>query len=418
MAIRRMATHVIVATPLGDTVLSVSEIRRLRSPALKTDVERTTAVRRNTKQWALQFDRPNAEVEVRLIYFRSGIRWIPTYRVALTDDTSEAVLSLQAEILNEAEDLEETAIDLVVGVPNFRFRNTPSPLSLEAEMRHTLAQAAPQMFNNGFANNRSQVMLSQRGGEMDRGAIVNNDTLPEVPAELNGAGTQDLYVIHLDPQEIARGARSVIPISRQTVPCRHIYSWNISVTRADVETAPTQSGAASPLKLTTNEVWHYLELTNNSDVPWTTGAAMILEGAQPLAQELLTYTPRGGKVRVPVTVAVDLRGAYEESETGRELRALNWDGYDYAKIAKQGEILLANRKREAIDFEIICHVPGTVTEAGAEGVVQLMPFNGADWENYRGSVAINQHSVVRWQGTIEPGEEFEAKVDSYYYARH
>ena len=58
------------------------------------------------------------------MYFRPGIRWIPTYRIDLRqkDGKNMAQVSLQAEILNEAEDLHDVPLDIVVGVPNFRFK--------------------------------------------------------------------------------------------------------------------------------------------------------------------------------------------------------------------------------------------------------------------------------------------------------
>ena len=41
------------------------------------------------------------------MYFRSGMRWIPTYTVKLgSANSTDATISLQAELLNEMEDLE------------------------------------------------------------------------------------------------------------------------------------------------------------------------------------------------------------------------------------------------------------------------------------------------------------------------
>ena len=79
---------------------------------------------------------------------------------------------------------------------------------------------------------------------------------------------------------------------------------------------------------------------------------MIMEGMQPLAQELLTYTSPGGSVRVPVTVSVDTRGSYEEEEVGRELKALTWERVSYAKISNKATLALANRKDVPVDVEI------------------------------------------------------------------
>lgn len=415
--IRPSATHVVVATSLGDTVISVAEIGRVIGDELQTQIEVTSTRNDRRKEWKLQFDRANTQVDVRLVYFRSGIRWIPTYRVALTDVDDEAILSLQAELLNEAEDLSDAAIDLVVGVPNFRFRETPSPLTLEAAMRNTLAAAAPQLMNSNGLSNRSQAMFSQRSGEFDRGIEQVAGGQPQIPAEFNGSGSQDLFVIHLDPMDLRRGARAVVPVSEQKVACRHVYTWKVSLRRSDSETAPTQSGASSPLNLTTNEVWHQLELTNNSDAPWTTGAAMILDGPQPLAQELLTYTSPGATTRLPITVAVDLRGDYEEEETGREFNALRWEDWSYAKISKLTTASLVNRKSEAVDFEIELHMPGSATKATEGAEIELRSFDASDWDNYRGHPVVNQHSVIRYRGTLEPGKKFELSIESHYFAR-
>ena len=52
---------------------------------------------------------------------------------------------MQAELINEAEDLENVAINLVVGVPNFRFKNAVSPLSFESVLKNSLRETNPQL---------------------------------------------------------------------------------------------------------------------------------------------------------------------------------------------------------------------------------------------------------------------------------
>ena len=57
-----------------------------------------------------------------MMYFRPGVRWIPTYRVDLPGQGAKekfAELSLQAEILNEAEELIDVPVDIVVGSAEF-----------------------------------------------------------------------------------------------------------------------------------------------------------------------------------------------------------------------------------------------------------------------------------------------------------
>ena len=123
--------------------------------------------------------------------------------------------------------------------------------------------------------------------------------------------------------------------------------------------------------LSKNEVWHQIVLTNNTNLPWTTGAAMIMQGNQPLAQELLTYTPPKDEVRVPVTVSVDTRGSSTEKEIGRELKALQWDGYNYARIDKEMKLDLCNNKPIEIEAEITLRVGGKVDKASHDGDVTL-----------------------------------------------
>ena len=126
---------------------------------------------------------------------------------------------------------------------------------------------------------------------------------------------------------LAKGERIAVAILSTEVPYRDVYTWDLHVKRKDIEAAPSGSGVRSPLVLSKNEVWHQIELTNNTKLPWTTGAAMIMQGHQPLGQELLTYTSPKSLVRVPVTVSVDTRGTFGETEISRQLKDLQWDGY-------------------------------------------------------------------------------------------
>ena len=56
----------------------------------------------------------------------AGTSAIPTYRVS-GELKDKADLALQGEVLNEIEDIDKAALDLVVGVPNFRFKDTAFP---------------------------------------------------------------------------------------------------------------------------------------------------------------------------------------------------------------------------------------------------------------------------------------------------
>jgi len=145
---------------------------------------------------------------------------------------------------------------------------------------------------------------------------------------------------------------------------------------------------------------------------------MIMDGMQPLAQELLTYTSPGGVVRVPVTVSVDTRGTVTETELGRQMKELHWDGYHYAKIRNRAELSLVNHKAVDIDIEITLRFGGKTDDVSDGGRVVTAPYNGADWERYRGSPAVNNSTIVTWRQTVGKGKTFKPTVRYHYFARH
>lgn len=422
---RLAASHFVLATEEGDMLVAISDIKRLTIAKMKTTVSRKRSATERSKQLTFRFERAGERREVLLMYFRPGLRWIPTYHINLTEKQNEktAEIAMQAEILNEAEDVIDVPIDIVVGVPNFRFRQNVSPLVLEGTMRNALRQAAPNLMGQALSmgNGFSNASFQQRSGEVRRatrqGGEVANVADVDLPDELTAGTAQDLFVYNLPKLTLKKGERAAIPVLTTEVPYRDVYTWDLHVKRADIATAPSGSGIQSPLTLSQNQVWRQIELINNTNLPWTTGAAMITEGQQPLAQELLTYTPPKNQCRVPVTVSVDTRGSLDESEVRREMDATKWDGYTYAKISRKAQLNLRNNKSIATDVEITLRFDGKADEVSDEGQVKLAPFRAEDWQNYRGHPGINNSSIVVWKANVKPGATFTPSVDYHFFAR-
>lgn len=415
-------SYFVLRTDEGDVLLPVSMVRSIVAKDMKTTLAKTVSTSKKTKRLTFKFDAVEKSQSVAIMYFRPGIRWIPTYRVSLSDkpDSKTANLSLQAELLNEAEDLDDVPVDIVVGVPNFRFRGTPSPLVLEATLRNALAEAAPDLMGN-TAQSLSNAIYSQRSGEFRRDQAHANAAAQgtvDLPGELTAGGAQDLFIYNLPKITLGRSDRIAVPIFSTDVPYRDLYTWDVYVTKADVDAAPSGSGLNSPLTLSKNEVWHQILLTNNTNLPWTTGAVMIMQGNQPLAQELLTYTPPKDDVRVPVTISVDTRGSLTEQEVGRALNALQWDSYNYARIDREMSLDLCNNKPMAIEAEITLRVGGKVDQASQDGKITLAAFNAADWVQYNGHPAVNNSSTVSWKVKLEPGDNFKPTINYHHFTRH
>ena len=411
----------VLETGEGDVLIPIEQISRLRMKGLKTTQEKTFKTTRTTKRLTFRFDKANAEQEISLMYFVPGIRWIPTYRAMLPDEKAadrEAQLALQAELLNESEDLIDVPLDLVVGVPNFRFKNTISPFSLEATLRNALAQAAPQVM--GQSNVMANAIFAQRIAEVHRPDDPTADDVGDIslPPELTAEGSQDLFLYHLPKLTLKKGHRAAVPIFSAAVASRDTYSWDLRLQRDDNLAAPTGSDQSSPLVLSKNEIWHQVELVNRTPLPWTTGAAFLMQGHQPLAQELLTYTPSGGRVQVPVTVSVDTRGSYSEQETGRTLKALRWSGSDYARVDKEGTVTVTNSKKIPVQIEIHCRIGGLVSEASHDGKIEINAFDRSDWIDYSRRPEVNNSSTVHWTLPLKPGETVTTTVKYHYFLRH
>lgn len=415
--------HFVLRTEEGDVLLHVGNIRSLSIKEMATKINRTSKTTRKTKRLSFTVPTPGKKVSMSILYFRPGIRWIPTYRVTLAEKEGKkmANMALQAELLNEAEDLNNVPIDLVVGVPNFRFKDTISPMTLEATLRNTLVEAAPGLMGNNLSNGFNNASYSQRSSEFRHNAAqshgVDEGTI-NLPNDLTATGSQDLFVYHLPKTTIGKGDRVAVSIFQSEAPYRDIYTWDVRVNRSDIETAPSAPGLKSPLSLAKNEVWHQIEVTNTSNVPWTTGAVLLMQGNQPLAQELLTYTSPKNVCRIPVTVAVELKGSFEEKEINRTLDSVRWLDHAYAKIEKQATVHLCNNKKDPVDVEITLRLGGRVTEASEKGDIELGAFRAEDWQNYNGSPAVNNSSTVTWKAKLASGEVIEPMVKYHFFSRH
>jgi hypothetical protein len=400
------ARYVKVVTEASALILPIDDIRSIASdPGVVTSLPRASTVFLKSKRLALI--PPAGAGQLRLYYFTPGIRWIPTYRLENIDASPR--LSLQGEIINELEDIAGARVDLVAGVPNFRFKGVVSPLSLERTLRNALAAAAPVIMGQ---------VQSLSNAAFGGGGWREQTTQPATDAPVLSSGEQDLYVYRTGTMSLVKGGRATLPLWTADAPLSHIYTLHID---ANQEARPEpqeprpmygqpslpdegfQSGPASPLRLLRHQVWHQLELSNTGEKPWTTGPALVLKEALPIAQELLTYTAVGAKTRLPLTVAVDVRGDYSEVELSRQPNALQWNHNNFGLIRKRGTATIRNFRKEPVRVCITLAIPGKADEASDNGVISIDDFRQSDWiSNWQ--YRINNHSDVTWEFELKAGE--------------
>jgi hypothetical protein len=406
-------------------ILPVNRVQAIRGGTnLITTTTHRQEVFTRSKRIGFDFgeDAAGKNVSLRLFYFTAGLRWIPTYRVS-GDLKERADLTLQGEILNDVTDVQDAALDLVVGVPHFRFDDTVSPLTLEQAMRMTAA-AANLANNNAY---QSQVSFDNGGRAAAARAL---DAGMSAAPELGGASEQDLFVYNITKFSLQKGARAAVPLWQQPADLRHVYTCDLKTRRSRAsgglieqeqvaESSDGNSGARrgrSPNSIVMNQVWHQLELRNGSKVPWTTGAALMLRNMLPLGQDLLVYTPPGGKALLPVTVAVDIRGTIDEQELSRKQSALHFNGDEYMQITKKGTITLSSYRKEQSQMCISLATAGETANLSDNGKMKLNDGRAADWDD-NNNVRVNNHSDVTWELTLEPGETKTITYDVSFFTR-
>lgn len=404
----------------GDLMLRANQIERLAIESMTTIIKRQITRETKKKRLTLRFAKAKSRQKITLMYFRPGMRWVPTYRLHLDKGgANKAMLEMQAELINEAEDLKNVPMDIVVGVPNFRFRKTVSPLVLESQLRGVLTQAAPQMLQ--AASQFSNASYTQRAGEFRRRLPPVRQPEPstvDIPSELKSASVKDLFVYSLSPQTLKKKERAVVPIFKATVPYKDVFVWDFHLNHSQYDLAQSQSSAGSPLRLATSKVWRHIELENNTKFPWTTGAVMLMQGQQPLAQELLTYCSPANKVRVPVTVAVNVHSDFKTWELERKHKAVKWGGYYYSQIKRKALWELCNNTGQDIAVEVVFRLGGKAIAASNDGEIKVDSYNVNDWpNNYRLRSALNNSSTVRWSFTLKPGKTHKAETDFHFFSR-
>ena len=173
------------------------------------------------------------------------------------------------------------------------------------------------------------------------------------------------------------------------------------------DTRPSRATSSSP-------IWHELELGNGGPLPWTTGAALVLKDGVPLGQDLLPYTAPGSKSLLPMTIAVDLRGRYEEQELARAQRP-HLVGPHLLPGVQEGHAHLRSSRKEASPVRVTLAMGGSVEAATEGGVVKLNDLRGEDWAS--GASSVNNHSDVTWELTLAPGETKTLEVSFAFYVQ-
>lgn len=342
---------------------------------------------------------------VDLMYLRSGIAWFPQYRIDLVGD-DKAMLSFRAELTNDAEDIENSEVNFVVGIPNFMYGNQIDPLFHFASMDQFISNFDPSSPQPSFVRSRADMAQSFSNTISYEAASDQFGGLPAPADNVEGESQEDLYYYSIQGVTLPKGGRAMYTVFSREIAVEHIYEAQLPA-----NTAYSASYQAEPRTLP-EPVFHRLKLQNNSNQPFTTGSAMVFRAdgpvARPISQDKLTYTPAGGKSFLTLTNASDVEVRHKENEVARVVNARREDKMQYDLVTVEGEITIKNHKSTDIRLDIRRTLTGEL--------LSTKP----DWQlsrrvNFNSS--LNPLTDVCWELKPKAGEEITIRYSYKIFVR-
>ena len=329
---------------------------------------------------------------IGMAYLRKGITWIPEYTLKVIDEET-AELVLRGTLVNMAEDLIHADVNFVVGVPHFVHTDYLAPVAVGQIIRTIGAAVAPAQVRTQIASRAAITSNLQRANQfgmppnvVDRPVAGGGDVKAAVgnlPQMATAAGT-DFTVYTKKNLTVRRGEKAIVTLFTKRIKYAHLYRW----------TPPER-------------MKHLLVLHNATDTAWTTGPCLAVSGASPLSEDLLKYTPRGGKVEIPVTAAVNVAHDQTEKEADRKLRAYS-PAHDYwlDLVTIDGRLKVRNYEKKTVDIIIEPAIIGKPTDASDRGAI---------WLDTSKLKLLERRGRIRWRVTLEPNETREF---TYTYERY
>jgi hypothetical protein len=397
--------------------------------------------------WANQ-QRQN-EADVGMVYLQRGLRWIPNYKIAI-DGKGQAVVRLQATLINELTDLQEVTAHLVIGVPSFAFAATQDPIALQQQAAQ-LSQyfANPGNIGNNIDTNYalSNAMMTQqaRMGEVRYGAARPQAGAPAAdlgPDVASQGKAEDLFLFTVRKLSLKKGQRTVLTVAEYKVAYKDVYALDIPVAPpAEVFRQFDDARKAELARLFNSpKVMHRIRVSNTTAAPFTTAPAILVQNDRLIAQGMMTYTAPGNSVDIDMTNTVDVVVKKTDTETARVPNAQILDGTNYMRVDLSGKIALTSFAKQNIEVEVTRHIMGNLDTVDKDGKKQSLnlledatyaPTGGRGSASYGYASPYWYHwynwpwwwsrfngvSRVTWTATLEPQKTTELNYTWHYYWR-
>lgn len=396
-------TVVIVATPEGDFAFNKSMINRLQffdAPIVKYPAQEVV------KRLKFKVDSGRSSVRIGLLYLQKGISWTPAYLVDILDD-QKVRMAMQALLVNEVEDFEETDLLFVVGYPNFIFSDVLSPMAQTqslAQFLSSLGLAGRREMPSGQLLNIAVQRTSEYDENFQPGSAGYGAAESGGP---EGMAQEDLFFYQKKGVSLKRGERALYPLFSEIVDYSPVYEWTVPDTTSVDAQGDVRRGEPDRSR---DQVWHSLKLRNSTAYPWTTAPAMAVRNGKPVAQDILDYTSKNAAVNLKLTVASDVQTNRQEFEVERQRDVTVYE-HSYDLVIVRGELKIRNGKDKAITMDVRKSLTGEGLEAGHQGRIQKM----AEGLELR---TINPNSRITWEVPLQPHQEITLTYKYRIYISH
>jgi hypothetical protein len=333
----------------------------------------------------VDFKSAKASQPVELMYLQKGLLWQPEYLIELLTDT-KAKINMRALITNDAEDIETQEMNLVAGVPNFKYATELTDfLKFLYPSSSTFRREAVDTYVDG-------VRVFGRNGIPD--ADIE-------PAQVVGESVEDLYYYPLKNIVLKKGERGIFDIFNQEVSVEHIYTTHLGNNAKDAESL--YFGFQS------SKVEHSIELINTTPFIWSAGAVMIAKNnlgkISPVCQDRLSYTSMKEKEKIFLTEAPDIMVSRTEKETNRntDAKKINENGgvsyYDLVTV--EGEVNIRNYKNKEVNLTTSYNILGTPLESS-------LPWEQTNLRvSEEGKDPFNLLKRVEWKQKVQAGAQIK-----------
>ena len=345
----------------------------------------------------------SSPADVDMMYMQHNIGWVPCYQIDLKDDNGKGALILSANFSNDADDLQNAHLNLVVGVPNFMYSYLPSPLTSAQSVQEFIAMLEGR---SGGYYSRAVGGRSITSQALMNAPVMNaeyNDN-QENNEEIKVLSKEDLYFYEIPGVvNLKKGARAIYELIRSDIQYEHIYETTLisnSNNGYDYNYNANQVGEDKK----PSEVWHSIQFKNTTGQPLTTGTAMIVKTEQgvvkPMSQDKLNYTVVGGKGKVKMTLSPDIEVFAKEEEKSRQEKIKEKDGYYYDLVTIEAKINIHNHKNNTVKLNIDRQVWGDMQNCNEPWkITKLAP------DYYYSNYYYSKKNNVEWDINLKANEE-------------